>query len=282
MFRHRVVVGATITQMTNGFLMYAQLFYLPQFYQLVYAYSAIKAGALILPLLCVQSFSSTMSGLIVSKTGRYRELLLSGWAMWSVGLGLLSTLNDKSSLGKQIGYTLLTGVGVGQTLQIALIALQSAVPRNEMAVVTGLRNFARNLGGALGLAIGASIVNTVTINDLAPLGWSAAQVRKAIAHPADLFSKSPSSNTPSSASQLTPTQIEQLRTAYARGFKITFILLAAMAAFSFVVTLFLMRHRNIDRDDDELLRQRAQKEMEEKKEKKRQDKLDKAEARRAR
>lgn len=47
---------------------------------------------------------STVSGLIITWTGRYRELLLLGWTLWSVGLGLISTLNQDSGMGKQIGY----------------------------------------------------------------------------------------------------------------------------------------------------------------------------------
>lgn len=60
---------------------------------------------------------STLSGLVVHWIGRYRECILFGWAMWAVGLGLLSTLNQSSGLGKQIGYGILSGVGVGNTLQ---------------------------------------------------------------------------------------------------------------------------------------------------------------------
>lgn len=272
MFRHRIVIGATITQMCNGWLMYNQMFYIPQFYQLAYGYGAIEAGVLMLPLLCLQSMSSTMSGLIVSKTGRYRELLLSGWAMWSIGLGLFSTLDESSNKGSQIGFALLTGIGVGQTLQIALVALQGAVPRKEMAVVTSLRNFSRNLGGALGLAIGASIINTVTIADLAPLGWSAAQVRDAISHPADLFGSSNADG--SKRPGLSEMQIQQLRRAYVRGFHINFILLAALGALSFFVTLLLMRHKNIDRDDDKMLKEKAKREIAEAKERRRQEKQD--------
>jgi hypothetical protein len=61
--------------------------------------------------------SSTGSGLVVHWVGRYRESILFGWIVWAVGLGLLSTLDKHSGLGKQIGYGILTGVGVGNTLQ---------------------------------------------------------------------------------------------------------------------------------------------------------------------
>lgn len=49
--------------------------------------------------------------------GRYREAILLGWVIWAIGLGLLSTLDQSSGLGKQIGYGIVTGFGVGNTLQ---------------------------------------------------------------------------------------------------------------------------------------------------------------------
>lgn len=63
------------------------------------------------------AISSTGSGLVVHWVGRYRECILFGWIIWAVGLGLFSTLDQHSGLGKQIGYGILTGVGVGNTLQ---------------------------------------------------------------------------------------------------------------------------------------------------------------------
>lgn len=83
--------------------------------------------------------SSTGSGLIVHWVGRYRECILFGWIIWAVGLGLFSTLDQSSGIRKQIGYGLLTGVGVGNTLQPSLIAVQAGVERQDMAVVTSFR-----------------------------------------------------------------------------------------------------------------------------------------------
>lgn len=43
--------------------------------------------------------------------GRYRELLLLGWAIWSIGMGLMSTLTEASNLSRQIGYSKWSDVG---------------------------------------------------------------------------------------------------------------------------------------------------------------------------
>lgn len=109
---------------------------------------------------CPAAVSSTLSGLVVHWVGRYRECILFGWVIWAVGLGLFSTLDQSSGLGKQIGYGILTGAGVGNTLQPyalvqfldcvcldfladeflrSLIAVQAGVERRDMAVVTSFR-----------------------------------------------------------------------------------------------------------------------------------------------
>ncbi|KAF4624028.1 hypothetical protein G7Y89_g14147 [Cudoniella acicularis] len=116
-FKQKVVNGASLTMFINGWGFVTQVYYIPTFYQLVYGYSAVKAGALLLPITLTQTACSTISGLYIHTTGRYREAILTGWITWAIGLGLYSTLDETSGLGKQIGYGVLTGFGVGCTLQ---------------------------------------------------------------------------------------------------------------------------------------------------------------------
>lgn len=116
-FKSKIVNGACITVAINGWNFVVQVYYIPAFYQLAYNYSATKAGAMLLPVTLTQTLFSTLSGLVVHKVGRYRECILLGWVMWAVGVGLMSTLDENSSVGKQVGYSLLIGAGVGNTLQ---------------------------------------------------------------------------------------------------------------------------------------------------------------------
>ncbi|KAJ4998005.1 hypothetical protein K4K48_006034 [Colletotrichum sp. SAR 10_66] len=138
-FKSKIVNGACITMAINGWNFVVQVYYIPAFYQLAYNYSATKAGAMLLPVTLTQTLFSTLSGLVVHKVGRYRECILLGWVMWAVGVGLMSTLDENSGVGKQVGYSLLIGAGVGNTLQPALIAIQAGVSRRDMAVVTSFR-----------------------------------------------------------------------------------------------------------------------------------------------
>ncbi|RDW75453.1 MFS drug transporter-2 [Coleophoma cylindrospora] len=231
-FRSRMVNGACITMFINGWNFVVQVYYIPTFYQLAYGYSAVYSATLLLPLTLIQTLSSTLSGLIVTWRGRYRESILVGWMCWAVGLGLFSTLDASSGLGKQIGYAILTGIGVGQTLQPSLIAIQAGVEKENMAVVTGTRNFVRNLGSTVGLSVAGSIINnalTSGLSDVA-LNLTMEQVKAIRNDPASYL-------TSSAADQ---TLRDAVLAAYAHGFQTVFRVGASIAGLAMVVAALLM------------------------------------------
>ncbi|BCR87150.1 putative MFS drug transporter [Aspergillus chevalieri] len=258
-FKSRIVNGACLTMFVNGWNFLVQVYYIPTFYQLVFNYSTVKAGAMLLPITLFQTVSSTASGLIVHWVGRYRECILFGWMIWAVGLGLFSTLDENSGVGKQIGYGILTGVGVGNTLQPALIAVQAGVERREMAVVTAFRNFVRNLGGTLGLAIAGTIINNLISSSISSLGLSSAETRSFLASPTNYLSKLPADEAEHARSLIIP--------AYRKGFRIIFIIGAALSAFAFVLAVVLMPQVALNRDDDKKLKEEGRQRIEAAKEK---------------
>ncbi|KAL4733517.1 major facilitator superfamily domain-containing protein [Aspergillus similis] len=245
-FRSGIVNGACLTMFINGWNFLVQVYYIPSFYQLVFGYSAVRAGAMLLPITLMQTASSTLSGLVVHWIGRYRECILFGWMIWAVGLGLFSTLDEHSGVGKQIGYGILTGVGVGNTLQPALIAIQAGVERRDMAVVTSFRNFVRNLGGTLGLAIAQTIINNLILTSLSPVHLSPSEQKSFLASPTAYLST------------LSGTEATRIRNllipAYRRGFRIIFIIGAALAALAFGIAFALMRQVGLEKGDDEKLK----------------------------
>ncbi|CAE6472309.1 unnamed protein product [Rhizoctonia solani] len=261
-FRYKMVIGATLTYFINGYGMYVQIFYLPTFYQLAYGYSAIRFvfhfergdGILERP---IQGKSSSLAMGRNPADRSSQEILLSGWAMWSIALGLFATLDASSSLGRQVGYSVFAGVGIGQTLQPSLIAVQAAVERKDMAVTTTARSFLHNLGGVVGLTISGSIINNVLSNHLIKvLGASLSdEARKAIL------------NDPISARRtLDAGTLATVIEGYRLGFRTLFIVCASLTAFAFFATLFLMPHISLKRDDDQALKAQAKQELARRKE----------------
>ena len=193
---------------------------------------------------------STLSGLVVHWTGRYRECLLVGWAIWAIGLGLISTL-DGPSLAQQICYGLLAGIGLGNTLQPSLIAIQAGTERRHMAVVTSTRNFIRNLGGTLGLAISGTIINNAVNSSLVSFSLDDSEMRLALDSP-DLFRES-------FGKQRADLILVALTSAYKRGFHIIFIVGAVLNALAFIAAWFLMPQVGLNRKDDAELKEEGKK-----------------------
>ncbi|CAM1502379.1 Fc.00g043630.m01.CDS01 [Cosmosporella sp. VM-42] len=235
-FKSKIVNGACLTMAINGWNFVVQVYYVPSFYQLVYGYSATKAGTMLLPITLIQTASSTLSGLVVHRIGRYRECILFGWICWAVGLGLMSTLDVNTGIGKQIGYSILIGIGVGNTLQPSLIATQAGVERRDMAVVTSFRNFVRNLGATLGLAVCGTVIS---LSSLA-LGENDSKI--ILSDPQKFLSTVPDYDADQIQSILIP--------AYRRGFRVIFIIGASLAALAFFICLIMMPQVELSRPDD--------------------------------
>ncbi|KAL0064241.1 hypothetical protein AAF712_008826 [Marasmius tenuissimus] len=254
-FRQRIVIGAAVTHFINGYLTMVQVFYVPSFYQLAYGYSPTKSAAFMLTLTVMQTFMSSFSGLVISWTGRYRELILTGWAVWAVGLGLFSTLDENSSVARQVGYSLLAGFGVGQTLQPSLVAVQGAVERKDMAVVTATRSFVRNIGGTFGLAISGTLLTNIFMSNLDRVSSEANL---------DPLIREKLRENPLAARTLVtdPDQLALIVDGYREGFWVIFVIMASLASVAFVFTAVFMTHSSLKRDDDEKLKREARERLE--------------------
>ncbi|KYK60052.1 MFS general substrate transporter [Drechmeria coniospora] len=259
-FKSRIVNGACLTMAINGWNFFMQVYYVPTFYQLAYGYSATRSGAMLLPITLLQTANSTLSGLLVHWTGRYRECILFGWACWAVGLGLMSTLDETTGVGKQIGYALLIGVGVGNTLQPSLIATQASVERRDMAVATSFRTFAHNVGATLGLAVSGTILNNIIARDLSSLGLDKASAKMLLSNPQAYLERISADEAKRIQKILIP--------AYRQGFRTIFIVGASLAALAFILALFLMPQVELTKPDDARLKQEGKRADEERRRKK--------------
>ncbi|KAJ5810371.1 uncharacterized protein N7503_002589 [Penicillium pulvis] len=250
-FRARIVNGCTLTTFIAGWNSMVQLYYIPTFFQLVYNYSTVKAAAMLIPIIVVQTFASTISGLVVHWIGRYRESILFGFGIWAVALGLYSTLDETSGVGKQVGYAILSGAGVGSTLQPSLIALQAGVERRDMAVITSFRSFMRNLGGTLGIVISGTILNNIIAFSISGLDLSASDSQSLLAHPSTFLSAQSAEKAAHIRSVLIP--------AYRKGFRIIFLIEAGLSALAVLLAFWLIPQVGLSRADDDALKEEGKK-----------------------
>jgi MFS family permease len=171
-----------------GFAMFGAITYLPVFFQIVHGESPTTSGLQLLPLLGGLIICSTGSGIVISKTGRYRIFPIAGTALITIGLLLLAQVGIATSLVISGLYMFVLGVGLGCVMQVLVLIVQNAVPYSELGVATSGATFFRSIGGSFGTAIFGAIFSNVLIGDLVkhlgtarlPRGLSSAGVTPAI------------------------------------------------------------------------------------------------------
>jgi MFS family permease len=153
LFRDRVFVTVSAGLFASTLSLFAALVFLPLFLQLVTGASAIGSGLIMLPLLVASGLSTTVAGLVMARTGRYKIFPVVGLAAMAAGLLLFSTLGAGSSRASAAAFMVVFGIGFGMVTQILMVAIQNAVEPREMGTATAAANLFRALGGSVGVAV---------------------------------------------------------------------------------------------------------------------------------
>jgi EmrB/QacA subfamily drug resistance transporter len=157
LFADRVFVVVSAALFATTLSLFTAIVFLPIFLQLATGASATESGLLTLPLLASSAVSTTISGRIMTATGRYKIFPIIGLALISLGLALLSTLTATSSRAVAAAYMVVFGAGFGMVTQILVVAIQNTVEPREIGTATASANLFRALGGAVGVAVYGAI-----------------------------------------------------------------------------------------------------------------------------
>ncbi|KIJ16696.1 hypothetical protein PAXINDRAFT_98514 [Paxillus involutus ATCC 200175] len=128
---------------------------------LVLGASATGAGVRTIPFQLGSSIVSVVSGIVLSKSGKYRVIMWTSYVLMTLGMSLMITLDYTSSDAEKEIFPLIATLGIGCLFQVPLIALQAAMPLKDMATASSGYYFLRTVGGAVGIAIGEAIISTV-------------------------------------------------------------------------------------------------------------------------
>lgn len=100
-----------------GFVYWGNLFYIPVYLQNIHGYRPIISGAMILPMVVSHGIGSTVSGIIISKTGHYNPVMRFSQLIWTIGVGLQVMWNRSTPVWAICLIELLQGIGVGGCFQ---------------------------------------------------------------------------------------------------------------------------------------------------------------------
>lgn len=158
LFRLRSVAVANVVGVLWAAAMFAWFFISALYMQLVLGYSAMQVGLAFLPAnLIMAAFSLGLSAKIVMRFG-IRAPLAAGLLIAALGLGLFARAPAGGSFVIDVlpGMVLL-GLGAGIAFNPVLLAAMSEVPASESGLASGVVNTSFMMGGALGLAVLASL-----------------------------------------------------------------------------------------------------------------------------
>lgn len=87
----------------------------------------------------------------------------------AVGEGLLSTFTPDTPSSHWIGYQFLTGFGLGFGFQTINLAIQTVLPKEEIPTGVAIIFFAQQLGGAIFVSVGQTILSTLLVSHLSDI-----------------------------------------------------------------------------------------------------------------
>jgi len=163
LFSRRTVVLAVIASIAVGIAMFGTSVFLSQYMQIARGKSPTESGLLTIPMVIGLFTASTVIGRRVSRTGRYKPFMLAGTALLTLGLALMGTLDETTSLVELGAFMVLVGAGLGMLMQNLVLVVQNSIPRSEIGSGSSLVAFFRSMGGAVGVSVlGALLAHKVT------------------------------------------------------------------------------------------------------------------------
>jgi EmrB/QacA subfamily drug resistance transporter len=161
-FRNRTLTGANVVGVLIGASLFSMFFFISLYMQQVLDYSPIKAGLSYLPLALTIILTAGVASTLVTRVG-FKPILAAGMAFIAAGLIWFSQVSVGGGYVSDIlGPSLLAAIGLGAAFVPDTIAAVSGVEPREAGLASGLINTSQQVGGALGLAVLATVANSTT------------------------------------------------------------------------------------------------------------------------
>jgi EmrB/QacA subfamily drug resistance transporter len=168
LFQIRTYSSSMVATFFASFAFFGAIIFLPRWFQFVHGFSPTSSGIALLPLMVGLISSSIASGYLVSRTGRYRWLLVGSLLIMAIATALMTQLTASTPLLVLFLWMLLAGLGVGPSFTVFTIVVQNAVPFQQLGVATSNLTFFRQIGASVALAIAGTIFGTTFLDQLGP------------------------------------------------------------------------------------------------------------------
>ena len=178
LFKNRNFMLTTIGGFIILFATMAAMSYLPTYFQIAHGLSATAAGYMEVPMSIAYLVASIISGVLISKSGRYKKLMAVSFAVATVGTVLIATLTADTTVVLAGLYLSIMGFGMGLSFEVLVLIVQNEFPSGMVGVATSATNFFREIGTTLGASVAGALftanIASQMADKLAPFGGVAA------------------------------------------------------------------------------------------------------------
>ncbi|KAK5943444.1 hypothetical protein PMZ80_004451 [Knufia obscura] len=237
LFRDKSNLAALGVTAFHGLAFIPGEYYVPLYLQAVKGKSPVGSGVLLVPLVVATASVGVLSGVVIHRTGRFRELIWVGTALLCLADGMFIRLSPETSLGEFIGLTILFGCGAGMLFEPPLIAVQSRSKQEDVTTATSTVAFIRSMAVAVSVVIGGVVFQNSMDSESDTLSRAGLPANVVEA----LSGKEAAANV-ALAKQLTdPLQQEAVKQAFAFGLRNMWILYTVLAGMGVLSGFFVGR-----------------------------------------
>ena len=162
LFRNPIVLVSSLVTMLIGAAMFGGIFFLPLFVQDVLGRTAASSGTVMMPMMLTLVVGSFLSGMLITRSGRYKRNAVIGAAIIPVGAFLLLRLGLHSTSWDVALPMIVMGFGLGVGMSLYTTVVQNAVKPTQMGQATSTVTLFRQIGGMIGLAVFGSMMSGMT------------------------------------------------------------------------------------------------------------------------
>lgn len=158
LYANGIIRWSMVVMLFIGLAMFGATLFVPVFLQIVTGVSATGSGLNMMPMFIGITFTSVLSGRLITRFGRYKEFVVLGTTLMTIGLALLALFMERDTTQVQTGLMVFViGLGLGMTMPVLILVVQNASDHRDIGMVSAATNFVRSLGGTIGAAVMGAI-----------------------------------------------------------------------------------------------------------------------------
>ncbi len=230
-FTHRGLAAGSLSIFVQFFALFGFIFIVLQYLQLIRGDSGLVSAVSMLPMAAAMMPSARMAPTLVARLGA-RTACAAGLVLIAAALVVLAQVTDTSSYWLVAAGLIPLGAGLGLAMTPATSGITSALPASRQGVGSALNDLSRELGGAVGIAVMASVLTTTYQSHLHLAHLPAAeagQARSSVAIAVHLTGVA-----------------AQARTAFADGLHLALLIAAGIVIAAAIAVATLLRDARLD------------------------------------